>query len=367
MVGIHMLVTFASCLVSLAVALFIVMTKPLHARFTTDSAKGVQKIHKNPTPRIGGLAVICGCIAAGFFMPPEASALYWMILVASLPAVIFGLAEDLTKRVGAGARLLATVAAGVIFCLMTGYSVDHTELALLDIILGWTAVSIAFSAFAIGGAANAFNLIDGVNGLASGSCIIILSGLAIVAWRVGDLEVTYAALALAAALTGFFFVNFPMGKLFLGDAGAYFAGFVVAALTIALVQRHETVSPMLGLLALCYPVTETIVSIQRRMIRQGSHPGRPDRLHLHSLIYRSRAKRLAQFLGVPRMRSALAGLMLMALPLLSTAMMVQFYQSTAIMALCCAVTVFIYLAIYRKAAILRPIMSFSRVPASSRV
>jgi UDP-N-acetylmuramyl pentapeptide phosphotransferase/UDP-N-acetylglucosamine-1-phosphate transferase len=238
---------------------------------------------------------------------------------------------------------------------------------LLDLVLAWSFASIAFSAFAIGGTANAFNLIDGVNGLASGSCIIVLSGLALVAWRVGDVEVSLASVAVAAALAGFFFVNFPMGKLFLGDAGAYFAGFVVAALTIALVQRNEAVSPMLGLLALCYPVTETVVSIQRRIVRQGSHPGQPDRLHLHSLIYRSRAKRMAQFLGVPRMRSALAGLMLMALPLLSTAMMVQFYQSTALMALCCAVIVLLYLVVYRKAAILRPIMSFSRVPASSRV
>lgn len=344
---------FVSLFISLFVALAIVLTQRMHGHLTHDHRSGVQKLHAVPTPRIGGIALAGGILAGGAFLPDETKSLWVTSSLAALPAFVAGLIEDITKRVGVKARLLATILAGLIFVLLTGYSIDRVDLPLIDTLLGWGPLAVLFTAVAIGGIANAVNLIDGVNGLASGSSIIIATGLALVAWSVGDTSLTALSLLVAGALSGFFLVNFPLGKLFLGDAGAYATGFLLAVLSVALPQRNPEVTPLVGLLALSYPVIETMVSIHRRMRREGTNPGTPDRLHLHSLVYRSRARRLAAGLGAPHLRNALTGLMLLALPLASTAAMVIFHASTGFVLAAVFGMTLVYLTIYRRVALLR--------------
>lgn len=349
-------VPFLSAFVtSLLLAVVIVSTQRIHGHLTYDSHSGVQKLHKVPTPRIGGLALMAGSLAGGISLPSEMQGLWWMIALSAAPAFAFGLIEDLTKRVGVKTRLLATIVAGLIFCLLTGYQITRVDVPGLDGLFALWLPSLLFTAFAIGGVANAINIIDGVNGLASGTAIIILSGFAVVSWQIGDLEITGVCLVSAGALAGFFLLNFPMGKIFLGDAGAYATGFILATISVALPARNPELSPLIGLLALSYPVTETMVSIHRRMRREGTHPGQPDRLHLHSLIYRSRALRLAQLLGVPQMRNALSSLLVMSLPTLSTAAMALLCKNSVAILLVISISALLYVAIYRKVALLRPI------------
>ena len=131
-------------------------------------------------------------------------------------------------------------------------------------------------------------------------------------------------------------------------------------IAVALPQRNPEVSPLIGLLALSYPVIETAVSVIRRMMRAGSHPGRPDRLHLHSLIYRSRARRLAVALGVQHLRNALTGLLLMAMPLISVTLMVIFYEDSSWIAVSVALVAVLYIAVYRRVALLPKLMRFQR-------
>jgi UDP-N-acetylmuramyl pentapeptide phosphotransferase/UDP-N-acetylglucosamine-1-phosphate transferase len=338
---------------SLLMAIVIVSTQRLHGHLTLDSHAGVQKLHKVPTPRIGGLALMGGCLAGGVSLPAEMQGLWWMIALSAAPAFAFGLIEDLTKCVGVKARLLATILAGLIFCILTGYQITRVDVPGLDWFLALWLPSLLFTAFAIGGVANAINIIDGVNGLASGTAIILLSGFAVVSWQVGDMEITGICLVSAGALAGFFLMNFPMGKIFLGDAGAYATGFILATISVALPARNPELSPLIGLLALSYPVTETMVSIHRRMKREGTHPGQPDRLHLHSLIYRSRALRLAQLLGVPHWRNAITGLFVMTLPLFSTFAMVLLANDSNATFLGIAVMAVLYIGIYRKVALLK--------------
>ena len=91
------------------------------------------------------------------------------------------------------------------------------------------------------------------------------------------------ALVLAAAVTGFWLVNFPWGKLFLGDGGAYFSGFALAWLSVELLARNPGVSPWASVLLCGYPTIEVVYSVCRRS-RQRRSPGQPDRRHLHSLV-----------------------------------------------------------------------------------
>lgn len=345
---------------SLFAAIIIVATQRIHGHLTFDSHPGVQKLHILPTPRVGGVALFFGVIIGGLYLPNGTQWLWLMICISAFPAFAFGLIEDLTKHVGVKVRLFATICAGLIFCILTGYHLTKVDAPGVDLLLSFWLPSVLFTAFAIGGIANAINIIDGVNGLAAGTSIIILSGFALVAGQLDDIEILDVCFVAIGALIGFFLLNFPKGRLFLGDAGAYTIGFILAVIAVALPQRNPELSPLIGLLALAYPVMETMISILRRTAREGSHPGQPDRLHLHSLVFRSRAKQLAQALGAPHLRNPLTSLLLMSLPLLSVLLMVLFARNTLMIWASIALVALIYVTADRKVALLGPLVSLNK-------
>lgn len=351
---------FAAFLVSSLITLLIILTQSLHGVLTMDNKPGVQKLHKIPVPRVGGVALFFGAVFGGVALTTEAQWLWFLICLSALPAFSFGLIEDITGRVGVKARLLATIGSGVVFSSLTGYQITKVDIPGIDYMLSLWPLSLLFTAFAIGGISNSINIIDGVNGLALGTSIIILSGFAMVAGRSGDLEIVGICLVSMGAIGGIFVFNFPKGAIFLGDSGAYSTGFILAVIAVALPQRNPEISPLIGLLALSYPVIETATSVVRRVARAGSHPGQPDRLHLHSLIYRNRARRLADMLGAPHLRNPLTGLLLMALPMISSTLMVMFYEDSSWIAVSVALIALLYLAVYRRVALLPNLMRFRR-------
>jgi UDP-N-acetylmuramyl pentapeptide phosphotransferase/UDP-N-acetylglucosamine-1-phosphate transferase len=273
----------ASCLI----CLLIVATKSMHAGLSQDSSDGVQKLHSQPTPRIGGIALVAGLLLCWALLQGEAQELLGALGLASIPALFFGMIEDVTKSVGAAVRMAAALFSGVLFCFVSGYSIQSVGLWWFDPFLTSTVFAIAFTAFAIGTATNAINLIDGFHGLASGTMLIMLAAMLGVTATVGDWVLFQVTLAIAATTAGFLLVNFPFGKIFLGDGGAYFLGFLVSALTVILPARNPEVSPWVCPLILSYPLTETVVSITRKIRGEGKHPGEPDTDHLHHLIYRA--------------------------------------------------------------------------------
>jgi len=100
---------------------------------------------------------------------------------------------------------------------------------------------------------------------------------------VGDHSLASVSLVLAACVWGFFWVNWPLGKIFLGDGGSYFVGFSLAWVAVMLLDRNDSVSAFAVLLVCVHPVIEVVFSIYRRKIKR-VHPGHPDRLHFHSLV-----------------------------------------------------------------------------------
>jgi UDP-N-acetylmuramyl pentapeptide phosphotransferase/UDP-N-acetylglucosamine-1-phosphate transferase len=147
-------------------------------------------------------------------------------------------------------------------------------------------VAIVFTILAVTGLSNAYNIIDGFNGLSSMVGIITLLGLAYVSFVVGDTLITYLSLMMASSIMGFFIWNYPRGLIFLGDGGAYLIGFWIALMSVLLVARHAQISPWFALLINAYPILETLFTIYRRQIHQGKSPGQPDGIHFHTLIYR---------------------------------------------------------------------------------
>lgn len=270
---------------SLATCLLIIISARWHGHLSHDHTHGVQKFHSEPVPRIGGLAILLGGLTAWHLAPSNVDVVLSSLWLAGLPAFVFGFAEDLTRRVGVRERLLASMAGGVLAWSLSGISLTRLDVWGLDALLVWAPFSVIFTAFAIGGITNAFNIIDGFNGLAAGTVLVCLGGLGLTAHLAGDSVVTYICLILGGVTGGFLVVNFPMGKIFLGDGGAYLLGFWVSWISVLIPMRNPDVSPWVSVLICAYPLTEVLFSIYRRKFRRRDmSPGAPDRLHLHSLV-----------------------------------------------------------------------------------
>ncbi len=271
--------------VAFATCLLIVMTRRWHGHFTLDGTDGVQKFHAAPTPRIGGLGVALGLVVSRNMLEPAVAQILGALLLCAIPAFFSGLGEDLTRRVSVRTRLLATMASGALAWWLADAALRRLDIPVVDAWLAWAPLSLVFTAFAVGGVANAVNIVDGFNGLAAGILLIALAALGLLAQGVGDTAVASVCWVVGAAVLGFGLVNFPLGKIFLGDGGAYLLGYLLAALAVLVSTRNPQISPWAALMACAYPILEVGFSVVRRIRRQ--YPaGHPDRLHLHSLVNR---------------------------------------------------------------------------------
>lgn len=290
---------FDSMLIAWACTLFlsmlIVLTQGWHGRLSLDSTLiGAQKFHHTPVPRIGGLALAIG-IGIAFTIDflghrstdQHLSGGALLLLIAGMPAFLSGLLEDLTKNVSVKRRLFATFASALLAWVLLDAYLPRLDIWGVDTLLRTTPLLAVFiTAFAVAGVANSINIIDGFHGVAAGAVVIMLAALAFIAWRVGDSFVAQLAILGIGATVGFLMVNYPTGKLFMGDGGAYLLGFWLAEVAVLLVARNPSVSAW-QMLAICaYPVIEVLYSVYRKAVIRKMSPGVPDRLHMHMLIYR---------------------------------------------------------------------------------
>lgn len=316
----------------------IIQYEDMHGHLSHDHVTdGPQKVHALPTPRIGGVMLLAGLLSAGgVLMFAESLAVkreFGFLLLASAPAFLGGLIEDVTKKVGVLDRLLLTMLSGAIAAWLLGAVLDRLDVPMLDQAMQWMPFAVLFTCIAVGGVSNAINIIDGFNGLSAGFSVIVLMPLAWVAYWVGDGLVFACAVAMTGALLGFLIWNWPHGKIFLGDGGAYLLGFLLAELCVLLLVRNPSVTPWFALLLFIHPVFETLYSIFRRKVLRGHSPGHPDGIHLHTLIYKrivpreaplgmpfsklERNSRVAKYIWIAALATALYGALLWK----STAMM----------------------------------------------
>lgn len=331
---------------SFVLCLLMVLTKRWHGGLTMDYTDGVQKFHTAPTPRVGGVPIVLGLIVAWAKTPADVQDMLTPLLFAAMPAFLFGVAEDITKRVGVLQRLLATMASGLLAWWITGYALSRVDLWGVDWLLQFTVVSVLFTAFAVGGVANAVNIIDGFNGLASTMASLAFVGYAMLAWQVGDSSLAGVCLVLAACIWGFFWVNWPFGKLFLGDGGSYFIGFGLAWVAVLLLERNPSVSAYAALLVCVHPVTEVVFSIYRRKVRK-DHPGMPDRLHFHSLVKR---RYVARWFGhySNAVRNSITGLLVGSMTVVAVGLAHLTHRSGPLAVLMLAILCLAYVAIYAR-------------------
>ena len=333
-----------SILISLTLTLIITL---LPKRWVTDldDLTGVQKFHHQPTPRIAGVPVFMSFFIGLWYLDLQ-EVDYVFLLLASLPVFMGGLIEDIIVRVSPFKRMISILASIVMMFVFLDIRIDFLGFTLVDYLLSNSIVSLLFTLLVVGGVVNAINIIDGYNGLLIGYSITLLLAIAYVANILGDDLVIQLSLILIASLLGIFIFNFPFGKIFMGDGGAYFLGFMLAVLGLMLVDRHVELSNWFVLLIFIYPMYELLYSIYRRKVIHKTDASQPDAAHLHSLIYRKLIS-CVRFKHDKVICNSMTSPFLWLLSLVGIIPAIIWYDDQTILIISAFVFMFVYTAIYK--------------------
>ena len=246
-----------------------------------DVPKDKRRMHKKPIPRLGGIAIFFGFIASLLCfatLTPE----YLGIIAGALIIVGLGVVDD-RKPVKAIYKLLVQIVAALIVAL-SGVKIEifsNPNLFSPDnyIILGKLAVPV--TVIWIVAITNAVNLIDGLDGLAAGVASISSICLLIISLMVSETNIAVFTACVAGACFGFLPYNFNPAKIFMGDSGALFLGFILACISIeGVFKGYAVISFAVPLLIMALPIFDTTVAILRR-IKNKKPIMEPDRGHLH--------------------------------------------------------------------------------------
>jgi len=250
-----------------------------------------RKVHDSAIPRIGGAAIFLSVtmlVIAVLFLDNNIGKAFHRLqgqvvtlLAAGTSIFLTGLVDDL-RGLRARHKLLVQVAAAAAMCL-AGVRIDSLNVAnLFTLHLGW--LSFPVTVFWIVAITNAVNLIDGLDGLAAGISAITCVVIAIFSFSTGQPLMAVLMLALLGSLCGFLFFNFNPARIFMGDCGSMFLGFVLASASVMCATKSGTIVALaLPALALGLPIFDTAFSLLRRYLRRRGIMS-PDRSHLHHIL-----------------------------------------------------------------------------------
>ena len=277
----------ATIVLALAVALIVsFLATPIVKSFACrvgaiDVPKDARRMHKVPIPRMGGLAIFLGFIISLLLFCPLDDELKG-ILLGSVIIVIMGIIDDITplraslKFVVQILEELIPIYYGVQITCISNPNIFSPDL-YWD--FGW--LSIPITVLWIVGLTNAVNLIDGLDGLAIGVSSISALTMLVIAILVAEPQVAVIMAALVGACIGFMPYNINPAKIFMGDTGSTFLGYILACITIqGLFKFYAVISFVVPFLILGLPIFDTMFAIIRRM-SHGQNPMTPDRSHVH--------------------------------------------------------------------------------------
>lgn len=328
----------------------------LHENFSLDTTNsGIQKLHANPTPRIGGVALFASLLTTLVIEMTYNSSIFSHTLslsyfiLACIPVFLGGLIEDVTKNVGVTQRLMFSIVSGLLVICLLGAIINRIDIAALDNLLILASLAVFVTTIGLAGLSNAFNIIDGFNGLSAGYAAIAFSAIAFVAFQVNDHLVLTLSLGFVGGLFGFLCWNWPHGKIFMGDGGAYLVGFSLAELAILLIYRNSGVSPWFTAIIVAYPIAETLFSMLRRKFILKTNPGQPDNQHFHQLVFYKilRGHHETDPKEITRANSRVAIFTLLPALLISL-VAIKYWQSTAILMPLTLAGCVLFVAIYYK-------------------
>lgn len=346
-----MLLFFISFFISTMVTLFVVRYLSVHDKILDSDLKGVQKVHIQAVPRIGGLGIfVAVCFSSIYSACCDSNLAKDIILIISCSCIAFigGILEDVTKCVSPTNRLLCTIIAAIFGFVFLNARIERIDFIWNSWIISYCWMSLLFTVIAVAGVAHAINIIDGFNGLASIVTTCMLLSLGYVALQVGDAFVLIMAILVIGAIVGFVIWNYPIGRIFMGDGGAYFLGFLLGELAILLVRHNPEISTWYPVLLLIYPCFETLFSVYRRFFLRHQLPSVPDRIHLHSLIFKRLVLRAVCRRDVRALvyKNSLTSPYLWMLSFIAVCPATLFWRYTQILIVCCILFICVYIWLY---------------------
>lgn len=245
-----------------------------------DIPKDDRRVHTEAMPFLGGIAIFASVvITVLIFLPLDRST--FAILMGATLIVMSGILDDL-KDLSPKKKLAFQLAAAVVL-IIGGVKVEFITNPFSSsstlVMLGW--MSIPITIFWIVGITNTVNLIDGLDGLAAGVAMISSISLMLVAYKFSYTEITILSAILAGACLGFLPFNFNPAKIFMGDTGALFLGFMLAAISIeGIMKSVATIAVVVPIIILGIPIFDTTFAIFRRLLN-GQSIMAADKGHLH--------------------------------------------------------------------------------------
>ncbi|MBG9454803.1 UDP-phosphate N-acetylglucosaminyl 1-phosphate transferase [Lysinibacillus sphaericus] len=260
------------------------LVKRLAFKIGAVDAPNYRKVHARIMPRLGGLAIFLSfLIAVAIFQPiliinENGSNFLLAIIIGACIIVATGVVDDM-REISAKAKLVGQLIAALIVIFVGGIQIDMITLPFVGE-LNFGFLSIPLTIIWIVGITNAINLIDGLDGLAAGVSTIALITLAVMAIIMNNMFVLAIAAILAAATIGFLFYNFHPAKIFMGDTGALFLGFMISVLALLGFKNVTVVTLIIPVIILGVPISDTFFAIVRR-VRMKKKWSDPDKSHLH--------------------------------------------------------------------------------------
>lgn len=271
--------TFLLCF--LAAILVTPLVKNFAIKIGATDKPNSRKVHQKVMPRLGGLAIYISFLAGFVFLQPESPYLI-PILLGSFVIIVTGIVDDIIELSAKWKLAGQILAAGIV--IAGGVQVEFINLPFegqLD--LGWFAVPLTL--LWIIGITNAINLIDGLDGLAAGVSSIVLMTLIGIAFTMGNLFVVALGVILLGSTLGFLVYNFHPAKIFMGDTGALFLGFMIAVISLLGFKNVTLFSLLIPVIILGVPISDTLFAIIRRMVNK-TPLSAPDKSHLHHCLLR---------------------------------------------------------------------------------
>lgn len=253
-----------------------------------------RKVHTVPMPRLGGLAIYLSFLL-GYMLYGEISTQMISILIGSFLLILVGICDDV-KPIKARYKLIVQILAA---CVVVFYGkLYFNEISFLGLKFYFNPfVNKCLSVFFIIAITNAINLIDGLDGLAGGISSIYFLTIAIIAFilnHLGGLDIILALIMLGATL-GFLVHNFPPAKIFMGDTGSMFLGFMISVIALLGYKVATITSLVVPVLILAIPIFDTVFAIFRRILK-GQNIGVADKDHFHHQLLKMKYSQTASIL-----------------------------------------------------------------------
>lgn len=240
-----------------------------------------RKVHKGKISRLGGLAIFAGFVSGFICLLIYDFQVQFNIVVfiiALLLAFFTGFIDDVIT-IRARYKLLLQLVCGLLVALSGLKITKVTLFAGFDVQFG--ILSYLFTMVWVAGFMNAINMLDGMDGLASGIVLVASMFLGIMGWLQGVPVVTYLCIVLIGAILGFLLYNYPPAKIFMGDGGAYFLGFIYAVLPLIGIKKASTITIFsIPIILLLIPLID-VINVMRKRINAGYHIFIADRNHIH--------------------------------------------------------------------------------------